>query len=124
MKINGIEGLTVAQVQDEVARGARFVIFSYCVSALIITFKRPSEIFYLRPGESPLGKALPYIAISAVAGWWGFPFGLIYTPWAIIEDLSGGKDVTREILAAMKVPIPTPAAAGMPPSTGAPLTPR
>jgi len=30
VKINGIEGLSLAQVQDEVQRGAKFVVFGYC----------------------------------------------------------------------------------------------
>ena len=38
-----------------------------------------------------------YTLVSLVFGWWGFPFGLIYTPMALITNLSGGRDVTALI---------------------------
>ena len=97
-KINGIEGSSVADLSEQVGRGGRFVIFTYCVSILIMTFKTPTAIYYIRPGESTLGKALPFVLISMIFGWWGFPFGLIYTPWSILENLTGGRDVTKDVM--------------------------
>lgn len=32
-------------------------------------------------------KALKKLGYSMLAGWWGFPWGLIYTPWAIGVNL-------------------------------------
>jgi hypothetical protein len=98
MAIAGTEGLTPQQLQGELQAGARFVVFEYCVSILILTFKRSSAIHYLRPGESAFVKGLPYTLISLLFGWWGFPFGLIYTPMALITNLSGGRDVTSLVL--------------------------
>ena len=43
MKIIGVEGLTNEQVNDEVGRGGRFVMYQYCISVLVMTFKRPSS---------------------------------------------------------------------------------
>lgn len=37
--------------------------------------------------------------LSLLFGWWGFPFGLIYTPISLFQSLSGGKDITREVMA-------------------------
>jgi len=31
-------------------------------------------------------------------GWWGIPWGFIYTPMSIISNISGGKDVTQSVL--------------------------
>jgi hypothetical protein len=98
MAISGTEGLTNEQLHRELSEGARFVVFEYCISVLILTFKRSSEVHYLRPGESALLKGLPYTLLSLVCGWWGFPFGLIYTPMAVFTNLSGGRDVTAQIL--------------------------
>jgi hypothetical protein len=42
VKINGVEGMSRDQVNFEVQRGGRFVLYSYCVSLLVVTFKRPS----------------------------------------------------------------------------------
>jgi hypothetical protein len=109
MKIVGIEGMTVDQVTDEVRRGGRFVIFSYCISALVVTFKRGSDVHFIRAGGSPLGASMPFTLLSLFLGWWGFPFGLIYTPICIITNLSGGKDVTAEMMNVFRAPAQAPA---------------
>ena len=40
--------------------------------------------------------------ISLVFGWWGFPWGFIYTPMALYTNLKGGKDITKDILIALQ----------------------
>lgn len=101
MPVSGLEGLTTAQVHDEVSRGARFVVFPYTVSLLIVTLSRASDVHFVRAGSSAFLPALPYMIISFCFGWWGFPFGLIYTPISLFQCLSGGKDVTGEVMARM-----------------------
>ena len=59
MKINGVEGMSRDQVTFEVQRGGRFVLYSYCVSLLVVTFKRPSAIYFIRSGESAIGRGMP-----------------------------------------------------------------
>ena len=100
MKIKNADNLTVQDVQWEVNNGAKFVIFEYTVSILVMTFKRPTDVYFLRAGESHWGKSMPFTILTAIAGWWGLPWGLIYTPMAIYTNLSGGKDVTHEIMAS------------------------
>jgi hypothetical protein len=36
------------------------------------------------------GTAIIYTLISALFGWWGFPWGFLYTPQAIYRNLCGG----------------------------------
>lgn len=103
-KIVGLEGLSGEQISEDLRNGARFVVFSWCVSLLIVTLKRGTDIYFIRPGESAALKSLPWTLLSFFAGWWGIPFGLIYTPWAIIQNLSGGKDVTAEVVSALRLP--------------------
>jgi hypothetical protein len=98
MTIAGTEGLSDAQLRQELAAGARFVVFEYCVSIIIVTFKRSSPVHFVRRGESAFVKALPYTLISLFLGWWGFPFGFIYTPMALFTNLSGGRDVTAQLV--------------------------
>lgn len=93
-KIVGLDGLSDQDIRTELQRGGKFVVFSYCVSLLVVTFKRGTDIHFIRAGEGTFLKSLPWTVLSLLLGWWGFPFGLIYTPWAVIENLSGGKDVT------------------------------
>ncbi len=131
MNVVGIEGLSVAQVQDEVRRGGKFVIFTWCISLLIITIKRGTDVHFIRAGQGAIGPGMPYTLLSLFLGWWGFPFGLIYTPMCIIQNLSGGKDVTAAMLEALALPAPAatggefgapvprppPASGGLPPSS-------
>ncbi len=98
MKINGIEGMTVAAVQAEVARGGKFVVFQYCISILVMTFRRSSDIYFIRAGEGTFGVSIGYTIVSILLGWWGIPWGPIYTIGAIITNLGGGKDITQEIM--------------------------
>ena len=102
MRINGIEYLTDEQIMFELRRGGRFVIYQYCISILIMTFKRPSDIYFLRAGESGVGKGIGYTLISLLFGWWGFPFGPIYTIQSVVKNFSGGVDVTFDVLAQMQ----------------------
>lgn len=71
-----------------------------------MTFKRSSSIYFINPGESAVAKGLPFSLISLVAGWWGIPWGPIWTLTTLATNLSGGKDVTREILAAAGLAMP------------------
>ena len=96
--IVGIEGMTPQQVAFELQQGARFVQYQYCVSALIITFKRGTDIYFVRAEESRSVKGLQWTLLSALAGWWGIPWGPIYTIGSMVNNLSGGKDITQEVL--------------------------
>ncbi len=102
-EIDGIEGMSGADLARELDRGGRFVTFSYCVSIVLMTFKRPSKVFFVRAGEGTFGKSLPYTLLSLVVGWWGFPWGPIYTLWALVSNLGGGTDVTDEVVASLSV---------------------
>lgn len=103
MKIVGIEGLSVHQLRDEVNRGGRFVVYGYCVSVLILTFKRSSDVTFVRAGQSPVVAGLGWTFLSLFLGWWGFPWGFIYTPMVLIQNLGGGTDVTARVMAELEV---------------------
>jgi hypothetical protein len=98
MPIAGIEGLSVDALRKEVDAGARFVVFTWVISLLVVTFRRSSDIQFVRAQESAAVKSLPYTLLSAAVGWWGFPWGFIYTPMAIFQNLSGGQDVTAQVM--------------------------
>jgi hypothetical protein len=100
MDINGIEGLSVADVNVELSLGGKFIMYQYCISILIMTFRRPTDVYFVKVGESATAKGLPFVLLSLVLGWWGFPWGPIYTIATLIANLSGGNDVTAEVIAA------------------------
>jgi hypothetical protein len=98
MEIHGIDGMTVADLQKEIRDGGRFVIFQYCISILVITFRRTSDIYFIKKGQSTLGISLPFTFISILLGWWGIPWGPIYTIGSIATNIDGGKDITQSVL--------------------------
>jgi hypothetical protein len=106
MQIHGIEGMSADNIRDEVNRGGRLVIYTYCVSILVMTFKRPAGIRLIKAGHSPAAASWPWIVISLLFGWWGIPWGPIYTIETIYRNLCGGIDVTDDF---MRQTAPTPA---------------
>jgi hypothetical protein len=101
VKIVGIEGMSPQDIEFELQRGGRFVVFLYCVSVLVMTFKRPSAIYFIRAGEGTGSKSIPFTLISLVLGWWGIPWGPIWTISSVVTNLRGGKDVTKAIAATL-----------------------
>jgi hypothetical protein len=107
MKIKNIEGLTVDEMNREVSNGAKFVIYRYAMSFLVITLKRPSDIYFVRSNEKAIVKGLPYTFLTLVLGWWGIPWGPIYSIQSLAKNLGGGTDVTKEVIASLVSKSPT-----------------
>ena len=83
--------------------GARFVVFPYCVSLILVSFKRSSGVIYLAPGEKT--RAWEWILLSAVAGWWGIPWGPFWTIRSINQCLHDGITVTGAMIRARTRPV-------------------
>lgn len=98
MAIKNLDGLTTDQINRELAHGAKFVIYQYAISIIVMTFRRSSDIYFIRASEKGVVKGLPYTCISLFFGWWGIPWGPIYTIGSLYHNLRGGKNVTQEIL--------------------------
>jgi len=96
-KIKNIEGMTANQIIAGLDRGGKFVLFTYAISIVVATFRRSSSIYYVEPGDSAVKYGLKHTLTTLVLGWWGIPWGPIYTIGALWTNLSGGKDVTQEI---------------------------
>lgn len=105
-KIIGIEGMTPEQLNFELQRGARFVMFQYAISVIVMSFRRASDIYFIRAGESTTSKSIGFTLLTLVVGWWGIPWGPIFTIQAVVTNCRGGKDVTKEITASLVRPAP------------------
>lgn len=101
MIIKGIENMDMRSIESELQQGGKFVIYTYCFSLIFMTFRRSSNIYFIKHNGNAVTTGLKYTLLSAVAGWWGIPWGPIYTIGALISNLKGGKDVTREVLASI-----------------------
>lgn len=102
MKIIGTENMGSMELQMELQKGGKFIMYEYVISLLVITFKRNSNIYFVKADESAVVKGLPFTLLSGLIGWWGIPWGIIYTIQAIFTNLSGGKDVTTDVLSAIR----------------------
>jgi hypothetical protein len=91
-------------LHNVVENGARLVLFQYVISVVILSFRRNTSIQLVAPGQSPVVKGMPFTLVSFLFGWWGFPWGLIYTPQVLYRNLKGGTDVTDGVLAVLGLP--------------------
>jgi hypothetical protein len=111
MKIKGAEGLSVDQLRDEINRGARLVLYSYCISVIVLTIKRPSDVYLVKAGQGRIATGLGFTLLTVFLGWWGIPWGPIYSIECLYRNLRGGADVTDEVLnhlpaASFSTPVP------------------
>src|ERR1044072_4441326 len=98
LQIKNIEGLSVQQVRDMVHQGGKFVLFPYTISIVVMTFKRSSDIYFIKPGEGSIKYSVGFVLINLIFGWWGIPWGPIYTIGSLFHHIGGGKNVTPEVL--------------------------
>jgi len=96
--IRGIEHLDGGRLAAELECGARFVSFSYCVSLLLVTFRRSSTVIYLPPETVAQWAGSRYLLVTLLLGWWALPWGPIYALGCIWQALRGGADCTHEIV--------------------------
>lgn len=101
MQIRNIENLRTDELKRELENGARFVVFEYCISIIVMTFRRSSDVYFIRSNESTIKSSWGFTLLTLVLGWWGIPWGPIYSIGSLFTNISGGKNVTAEILTAI-----------------------
>ena len=99
--IVGADGLTVGDIFREIGEDSRFVVYQCCISIFVMSFKKSSAIHFVRPGQRKWRPALAMSGVSLVVGWWGIPWGPIWTVATVVNNLSGGQDVTEEMMQAL-----------------------
>ncbi|HZI13820.1 MAG TPA: hypothetical protein VE153_25810 [Myxococcus sp.] len=80
-------------------RDARVVAPVWCASMLVVTNRWTGE-FHRLCSRHALLRALPATVFSALAGGWGFPWGLIWTPLALYQNVvEGGAEDDADLYA-------------------------
>lgn len=110
MLLKEARDLSTDQLRDILKDGGKVVAYAYTISILIMTFKRSSELYLYRSGENRVQSGLFFSLITLLLGWWGIPWGPIYSIQSLWQNFSGGIDVTKEILAKLEAPISEQAA--------------
>jgi hypothetical protein len=103
--IVGIQGMNPQQLALEVQRGGKFVQYQYCVSALVVTFKRGTDIYFVPAEQSRSMKGLGWTLLTLLAGWWGIPWGPIYSVQSLWVNLRGGHDLTPAVASTLQLPM-------------------
>src|SRR5947209_3385923 len=75
----------------------RWITFEYCVSLVAVTLRQSSRPVFIKADARIWIRSLPYCLISLLFGWWGIPWGIVYTPVTIFANLTGGCDITAQV---------------------------
>lgn len=88
-----------------IRKTTRVTQYQAALSFLIVSLKLPSA-YYIGEQDRFLTAAL-YTFVSLLLGWWGIPWGPIYTVQAVYSNLTGGKrrtvgELMQELSVAQK----------------------
>lgn len=78
------------------------VQYQACISFLLFTVKLSSRFYVKESLSSGLANVL-YTLVTLLLGWWGLPWGPIYTIQVIIKNITGGKKVKVESMINMDI---------------------
>jgi hypothetical protein len=90
MAIKGIGNMSPDQLRFEIQRDAKLVRYQFCISLFLMTFRRSSEVYYIPAGENAVSKGPPGALLTLVLGWWGIPWGPIFTVQSLVKNFNGG----------------------------------
>ena len=88
--------MTPGELRHQIDLGGRFVYYKYTISVVVLTLRRASNIYFIKPGDSAVTKGLGWTALTFFFGWWGIPWGPIYSVGTLWTNLRGGVDVTAQ----------------------------
>jgi len=74
----------------------KFVVYQYCISLFAITLRRLSPVILVEYQSTK--NNFKYNLFTLLFGWWGIPWGPIYSIKSLISNNKGGINVTEDIL--------------------------
>lgn len=102
MKVYSIKkttNLSIEEIITDINKGGKFISYGYCISIVALIFRLTSSPHFIKSTEKPSKYRLKYNILSLLLGWWGLPWGPIYTIDMLRLNLKkGGIDITEEIL--------------------------
>lgn len=92
------EDLSIQDIEERVANGGRFIVYSYTISLLAITLKRFSPIYFIDSQADFESHKRRYNTISRIFGWWCIPWGPLRTTQSIRFNNKGALDLTEDVM--------------------------
>lgn len=91
--------ITFEQLERQIADGARFIVFPYCISLIFaVALRRLSPAIFITESRQLSRYARKYRTVSLICGWWCLPWGIVRTLDALSVIKKGGLDVTADIM--------------------------
>lgn len=100
-ELANVDGLSLEQIDAILANGGRFVVYEFVVSTIALTFQRTSKVWLVRDDAEARRIAKRYTMLTTLFGWWGLPFGPLYSLRAMRVNKGGGVDVTSDVRGAL-----------------------
>lgn len=100
--IRGAEGLHPDDLHRLLREGSRCVRFHYCLSLIVVTFRCTSRAYLTDTWQTRYLLGLPYSLLTLALGIWGVPWGLVLSAKAVWVNLSGGEDISAQVLAQLE----------------------
>jgi len=104
-KIRNTAGFSLEQFYSSLSEGACIMSYGYCISAIAFTYRLMSPPYYIKAGEMPSAYRKKYNTLSVIFGWWGLPWGPIYTFDMLRINRNkkgGGVNITEDVLLAVQ----------------------
>ncbi len=89
------------QILAQLQAGTRIIVFQYCFSYFYFSHKRNSPAFFVKFGETLWNRGMKYSLFSLFLGWWGVPWGPVWTISTIYRNFNGGIDITERVRRAI-----------------------
>ena len=85
--------------EEMVMNGRRLVIYPYVFSIVVMTLRRNmAGVHVVETGKWPMGQLMGASLITSLFGWWGLPFGIIWSFINLFHLWNGGRDLTKSVL--------------------------
>ncbi|MBW6519069.1 MAG: hypothetical protein K0A89_11290 [ANME-2 cluster archaeon] len=79
--------------------------FQTCISLIFFTTKSPSRFFINGQGNHIIA-GLVFTVFTLLLGWWGIPWGPVYTIQTVIKNLTGGhKQIIGEMVKTIETAV-------------------
>lgn len=96
--VNSIKSGTAIYEGKPVTMTTEIVRFQACLSFIFFTTKSPSR-FFIKGQDGIFPAGLAYTFVTFLLGWWGIPWGPIYTLETFYRNLRGGhKQVIGDLI--------------------------